>query len=160
MIQYVHKVHTWKDNWNDIIRYVIFPDPILRKLMCLGDNVKISQFRDKYFTKGKSTTNEIVTDEKVRILWYDNEGRDSGNAHVRNRYKEFDIFVKNDVLHNATDDSLQFRYDLIAQRLKELLIGDQYCLQMRFAYQDEYDLWTKTPGYTLYHITFSYKATT
>lgn len=42
MIQYVHKVHTWKDNWNDIIRYVIFPDPILRKLMCLGDNVKIS----------------------------------------------------------------------------------------------------------------------
>ena len=158
--KYVHKVQTWKDNWNDIIRYVIYPDPVMRELMCLNDDVSITQFRDKYFTKGKNTTNEIVTDEKVRILWYDNEGRDSGNMHVRNRYKEFDIYVKNDVLHNATDDRLQFRHELIAQRLKELLIGTQYVRQMRFQFQDEYDLWTKTAGYSLYHIAFSYKATT
>ena len=158
--KYVHKVQTWKDNWNDIIRYVIYPDPILRELMCLEGDIPITQFRDKYFTKGHNTTNEIVTDEKVRILWYDNEGRDSGNMNVRNRYKEFDIYVKNDVLHNATDDRLQFRYELIAQRLKELLIGTQYVRQMRFQFQDEYDLWTKTSGYTLYHIAFSYKVTT
>lgn len=107
MIQYVHKVHTWNDNWNDIIRYVIFPDPILRKLMCLDDSITITKFRDKYFINDRATTNEIVTDENVRILWYDNEGRETGNAHVRNRYKEFDIFVKNDVLYNATDDRLK-----------------------------------------------------
>lgn len=32
--QYVHKVRTWADNWNDVIRYVIFQDPIMRELMC------------------------------------------------------------------------------------------------------------------------------
>ena len=47
-------------------------------------------------------------------------GTDTGNAHVKRKYKEFDIYVKNDVLHNATDDRLQYRYNLIAQRLKEL----------------------------------------
>ena len=153
----VHKVRTWKDDWNDVIRYGIFPDPIMRKLMCLPENVTITQFRDKYFTKGHGTTNEIVTDEKVRIIWYDSEGRDSGNRNVRNKYKEFDIYVKNDVLHNATDDRLQYRYDLIAELLKDLLIGDQYAGVLRFALEDEYDIWTKTAGYTLYHIAFSYK---
>lgn len=158
--QYVHKVRTWADNWNDVIRYVIFQDPIMRELMCQPNDITITQFRDKYFTKGKSTTNEIITDEKVRILWYDCMGTDTGNAHVKRKYKEFDIYVKNDVLHNATDDRLQYRYNLIAQRLKELLIGNQYIGQMRFVYEDEYDLWTKTSGYTLYHISFAYKTTT
>lgn len=75
-------------------------------------------------------------------------------------YKEFYIYVKDDVLHNATSDRLQYRYDLIAERLKDLLIGNQYVGRMRFLFEEEYDLWTKTPGYTLYHISFSYKTTT
>lgn len=31
MEQRVHKLRTWKDNWNDVIRYVIFPDPVMRE---------------------------------------------------------------------------------------------------------------------------------
>lgn len=40
--QRVHKEHTWKDAWNDIIRYVIFPDEKLRKLMCLPEDLPIT----------------------------------------------------------------------------------------------------------------------
>ena len=155
----VHKERTWKDNWNDVMRYVLFPDERLRSLLCLPQDVTIAQFRDKYFTKGHGTTNEILTNEKVRVIWYDSEGRDTGNRRVKNKYKEFDIYVKQDVLFNATQDRLQYRYDLIAERLKELLCGSQYVGQMRFEMEDEYDVWTKTAGYTLYHVSFSYKVT-
>lgn len=75
------------------------------------------QFIDKYFIESE-TSDETITDEKVRISYYDSKGRDTGNKNVRLRYKEFDIYVRKDVLHNATADRLQCRYDLIADRIK------------------------------------------
>lgn len=126
--------------------------------MLLPADCTITQFRDKYFIEDENP-DEILTDEKVRIACYDASGRDTGNARVRNRYKNFDIYVKEDVLHNATKDRLQNRYDLIADRLKYLLLKDDRVCRMHFDYEDDYNLFTKMIGYKRYHIIFSYKTT-
>lgn len=99
----------------------------------------------------------MVTKEKVRISHYDTRGGDTGNMNVRMKYKEFDIFVKDTELHNADVDRLKSRSEMIAERLKYLLLRDRNICGLRFAYEDEYDLWTKTIGYRRYHIVFSYK---
>ena len=145
---------TWTDNWNNVIRNVIFPDPILRELMLLPKNVTITQFIDKYFIEDEGG-GEILTDEPVRICWYDTQGNDTGNMNVRMKYKEFDIYVKRERLHDATMDRLQNRYNLIAQRLKELLQGDEV-EGLHFEYEDEFNLYTKTPGYKRYHLDLYY----
>lgn len=67
--------------------------------------------------------------------------------------------MKDDVLHTATDDRLQNRYDLIAERLKYLLLREKSICGLSFSYEDDYNLWTKTIGYKRYHIVFSYKTT-
>lgn len=155
---YVEKTHTWRDNWNDIIRYVLFKDEKLRELMCLPADITVTQFRDKYFVSDV-VANEIVTDEKVRIVYYDDEGRSTRNKNVKFVLKNFDIFVKEDVLHNATRDRLQNRYDLIVERLRYLLTGKWLVQNMHFNFEDDYDLWTKTAGYKRHRAVFSYKKT-
>lgn len=152
----VLKTKTWKDNWNNVIRRVLFPDEELRKLMLLPDDISIVEFIDKYFIQDENAGEQLIS-EPVRILYWDSEGRDSGNMNVRNKYKEFDIFVKEDVLHTATNDRLQNRYDQIAERQKYLLLKDTHVQGLRFRYEDDYNLWTKTIGYKRYHVVFSYK---
>lgn len=152
----VLKTKTWKDNWNNVIRRVLFPDEELRKLMLLPDDISIIEFIDKYFIQDENAGEQLIS-EPVRILYWDSEGRDSGNMNVRNKYKEFDIFVKEDVLHTATNDRLQNRYDQIAERQKYLLLKDTHVQGLRFRYEDDYNLWTKTIGYKRYHVVFSYK---
>ena len=154
----VEKTRTWKDNWNNVIRYVLFPDEKLKRLMKIPTGTSITDFIDRYFVQDENA-GEILINEPVRIVYWDSEGRESGNMNVRNKYKEFDIFVKDDILHNATEDRLQFRYDLIAERLKYLLLKDIHVQHLRFKFEDEYNLWTKTIGYKRYHIVFSYKTT-
>lgn len=112
---YVQKTQTWKDNWNDVIRYVIFKDAILKELMLVPENTPITTFIDKYFIQDEMAS-EILTDERVRVIYYDSRPSDTGNKGVKQCYKEFDIFVREDVLHNATGDRLQNRFDLIAER--------------------------------------------
>ena len=152
----VLKTKTWKDNWNNVIRHVLFPDEELRKLMLLPDDISIIEFIDKYFIQDENAGEQLIS-EPVRILYWDSEGRDSGNMNVRNKYKEFDIFVKEDVLHTATNDRLQNRYDQIAERQKYLLLKDTHVQGLRFRYEDDYNLWTKTIGYKRHHVVFSYK---
>lgn len=157
--RYVEKKRTWQDNWNNVIRYVLFQDKKLKDLMLVPEGTNILTFQDKYFIRDGST-DELLTNEKVRIVYHDAQGWDPGNAHVRGKYKEFDIFVSEDVEHTATDDLLQSRQVLIAQRLKYLLLRERVCQGIRFQYEDEYDLWTKTVGYKEYRLTFFYKTTT
>lgn len=153
---YVEKLKTWKDNWNDVLRHVFFKDEKLRELMILPEDCGILDFVKRYFVEDMSP-DELLVNEAVRIAWYDSEGGDSGNKNVKRKYKEFDIYVKQDHLHNATKDRLQNRCHLIAERLKYLLLRNDYVCRMRFEYEDDYDLWTKTVGYKRYHIAFSYK---
>lgn len=158
-MRYVEKQVSWKDNWNNIIRDVFFVDTKLRELMLVPEDCTIIQFIDKYFIEDENT-DELLTEEKVRISYYDSEGRDSGNLHVKNKYKEFDIYVRKDVLHTATADRLQNRYDLIAERLKYLLLKNYHICNMHFECEDAgFNLFTKMIGYKRFHIVFSYKTT-
>lgn len=153
------KTRTWDDNWEDVIRYVFFKDEKLKDLMCIPEGTPITKFVDKYFIEDENS-DEIMTDEKVRITYYDSSGRDTGNKNVFNRYKEFDIYVSNDVLHNATEDRLKKRYKLIAERLKYLLLRNDHVCHLHFSCDDPgYNLYTKMVGYKRYHITFRYKTT-
>lgn len=153
---YVEKARTWKDNWNDVLRHVFFKDEKLKKQMLLPEECTILDFIKKYFVEDMSP-DEVLTNEIVRIAYYDSEGRDSGNKNVKCKYKEFDIYVKQDYLHNATNDRLQNRCHLVAERLKYLLLRNEHVCRMHFDYEDDYDLWTKMVGYKRYHIVFSYK---
>jgi hypothetical protein len=77
--------------------------------------------------------------------------------NVRAKYKEFDIYVRDKEMHTASNDRLKSRAELIAERIKFLLLREKNICGLRFLYEDEYDLWTKTIGYKRYHIVFSYK---
>lgn len=112
---YTEKQQTWKDNWNDVIRYVLFKDQVLKDLMLIPEGTSIIDFTSKYFVQDEIAS-EIITDERVRVTYYDSRPRDTGNKGVKLRYKEFDIFVRDDVLHNADMDRLKLRYDLITER--------------------------------------------
>lgn len=116
------------------------------------------KFTDKYFIRDGST-DELLTNEKVRIVHHDAQGFSTFNPNVRNKYREFDIYVSEDVEHTASNDWLQSRQVLVAERLKYLLLKSRYTENIRFQYEDEYDLWTKTVGYKLYRLTFFYKTT-
>ena len=117
----------------------------------------IKTFIEKHFVED-IMPDELLTDEDVRILYYETEGMRLG-AGVTQKFLEFDIFVKNAVLYTATADRLQRRDKLIFHRLKALLTGERYVCNLRFTYEDDYPLGVKTVGYRRYHAVFSYKQT-
>ena len=126
--------------------------------MCLPKDCTIIQFVDKFFIEDANGS-EQLKNEFVRIVAYDTDGAYTGNANVLERLKEFDIYVKEDVLRTASDDRLQKRTDLITERIKYLLLKDRYTCNIRFRFVADYDLWTKTTGYKRHHVVFSYKTT-
>lgn len=157
--RYVEKTRTWNDNWNNVIRNVLFEDDKLKELMLIPDGTDIMKFQDKYFIRDGST-DELLTNEKVRIVWHDDTmSRGMGNRKVHGHFKTFDIYVSEDVEHTATRDRLQNRQVLIAERIKYLLLRRHNCQNLHFEYEDEFDNWTKTVGYKLYKLTFFYITT-
>ena len=156
--RYVEKTRTWQDNWNNVIRYVLFPDEKLKELMLVPKGTTIVQFIDKYFIRDGST-DELLTNEKVRIVCHDDEGFATINKHVHGKYKSFDIYCSEDVEHTADKDRLRSRQVMVAERLKYLLLRSWNCQGLHFQYQDEYDQWTKTVGYKMYKLTLFYKTT-
>lgn len=156
--RYVEKTRTWDDNWNDVIRYEIFQDTTLKEQMCVPEKTPIMDFILNYFIEDAST-DQLLTDEKVRVVHYDEEGFDTTNKNVFIKYKVFDIYVKKNYLYTATNDRLKSRCILIAERIKYLLLKNPYIHGLRFKYKDAYDMWTKTIGYQRYHLVFSYKIT-
>lgn len=156
--RYVEKTRTWQDNWNNVIREEIFPDAKLKELMLVPEGTDIVKFTDKYFIRDGST-DELLTNEKVRIVHHDDEGFGSFNPNVRCKYKNFDIYVSEDVEHTASGDWLKSRQVMIAERLKYILLRKKNIQNLSFRYEDEYDMWTKTVGYKLYRLTVFYKTT-
>ena len=157
--RYVEKTRTWQDNWNNVVRNVLYPDKKLKELMLVPEGTSIIDFQKKYFIRDGST-DELLTNEKVRIVAYDEEGSFTFNKAVRVKYKNFDIFVSEDVEHTADIDRLKSRQILIAERIKYLLLRQPVVENLRFHYEDEYDQWTKTVGYKMYKVTFFYKTST
>ena len=70
----------------------------------------------------------------------------------------FDIYVKDEELHNVGDDRLMMRTHLIADRLQYLLTKERYLVDTgyRFWIAGDWDLGTRTTGYARYTIAFYY----
>ena len=152
-------ISTWMNDWNDIIRYVIFPDPILKELMCIPENTTIINFIDHYFIRA-GYTNELLEKEDVRIVYGDIDPKETNVPNVLENTLSFDIYVRQSKLHNATNDRLMYRTHLIANRLNELLTkggtSGKYLGGYRFWPCKEMDLGTRTVGYVRYNISFKY----
>lgn len=106
----------WIDDWNKIIREVIFADEELKTLMKLPENTDIISFIDKYFIRA-GYTNKVLEDEHVRIIYADMQGSPTSTPNVMKKMMTFDIYVKTEDLHNVGRDRLVMRTQLIANRL-------------------------------------------
>ncbi|MDO4357275.1 MAG: hypothetical protein Q4E13_12275 [Clostridia bacterium] len=63
----------------------------------------------------------LMTDEKVRICYYQDTGYPINN-HVNRRLMRFDIFVKRDYQYNVDPvDRLKQRQKVIARHIRDLL---------------------------------------
>lgn len=144
----------WIDDWNEIIREDIFADEVLRALMKLPDGTKIIEFIDRYFIRA-GYTNKILTDEDVRIV-YGSVAVPTNISGVTKNQMSFDIYVKNEDLHNVGKDRLVMRTHLIAKRLIYLLTKERYNGAYRFYDPHEGEMGTSAVGYARYNVTLSY----
>lgn len=147
----------WDEMWNNVIRYVIFQDDELKKLMLLPEKTNIVQFIDRYFIEA-AWTNKLLENEDVRILYADASGADTSVPNVRRNIMTFDIYVKMTELRNATNDRLALRTKLIAARIDELLRKNEYILKSGYKFMPA-GAWpsgTRTAGYARYTIAFYY----
>ena len=150
-------MYGWIDAWNKIIREVIWKDHELKTLMKIPAKTGIIQFIDRYFIRA-GYTNKLLSDEVCRIVYADVQGSDTNIPNVKRNMMTFDIYVKQDELHNVGDDRLQFRTHLIAARLNKLLTQERYLKDTgyRFWIAGDWDLGTRTIGYARYTIAFYY----
>lgn len=86
-------ITSWMNDWNDIIRYVIFPDEELRRLMCLPEDITIINFIDHYFIRA-GYSNELLEKEDVRIVYGDVDSQTTGVPNVTKNTLSFDIYVR------------------------------------------------------------------
>ena len=119
------------------------------------DREDIIKFIDKYFIRNPAP-DEILTTEDVRICYGELAGRSIGKYMLR-KLIFFDIYVKNEHLHDVGNDLLVSRADMICQKIKELLTDQKQVCQIDFSYEDDYGLFTKMVGYTRHRLVLSYK---
>ena len=147
----------WIDDWNDIIRNYIYKDDVLKALMNIPAKTNIVEFTDRYFIEA-GFTNKMLTDESVRII-YGMVGAPTGTPNVTRNQISFDIYVKNEELHNIGKDRLVKRTQLIARRLIDLLTQQKYNGVYRFFSPYEGDMGTSAIGYSRYNVSFSFMRT-
>ena len=147
----------WVNDWNKIIRTVIFKDYELKRLMKIPKQTGVIQFTERYFIK-VGFANKLLTDEVCRITYSDIQGSPTDVPNVKKNMLTFDIYVKNDDLRGVSDDGLLLRTDLIASRLDKLLRKTRYIADTgyRFWPAGDWDLGTRTAGYTRKTIGFYY----
>ena len=147
----------WITEWNKILRKVIYSDAKLKELMVIPEGTDIITFFDKYFIRA-SYTNDLVENEKVRIVYGFIENNDTEVPDVKNNLLNFDIYVKKEYLHNVGNDRLLMRTVLIADRLRELLKKNDFVAETgyKFRIHTEGELGTRTIGYTRYGISFTF----
>ena len=71
--------------------------------MMLPPNTTIVTWISKYFVDATICT-DIVTDEDVRVLWWEEQSNRTNNYLVKNRRLCFDIYVKTEHVKDATND--------------------------------------------------------
>lgn len=152
---------TWDENWDNVFIKKLYQDAELKNLMMIPEAqyYKLASFRDKYFIRDVEA-DELLTDEKVRVVYYDDQGNQFGNPNVLKKFLHFDIYVKRDYRYNADVQSgIRDRSRMISERIRHLLTDGRYVCHMRFRFEDSFDLKAKTVGYVRYHLVMSYKIT-
>lgn len=147
----------WINDWNDIIRHIIFSDEQLLALMKIPEKTNIINFIDRYFIRA-GYTNKILSDEAVRIV-YGSVSSATNVDRVTSNVMNFDIYVKLESLHNVGTDRLVMRTQLIAQRLIYLLTRARYNGVYRFYDPTEGDMGTSAVGYARYRVSLKYTRT-
>ena len=87
---------------------MIFPDAEFKTLLLIpeAEQGDIRTFISRYFIED-AMPDEPVTDEKVRVIYYETEGSKLDNdPHITKKYLEFDIYVKEGHLYNVDTDRL------------------------------------------------------
>lgn len=125
--------------------------------MMIPANTNIVTWGKKYFV-AEALCTELVTDEDVRILWYEDQSSRTSNPLVNNRKLCFDIYVKSEHNFDATNDLLRSRARMISQKLEEILTFPDIVGRVDFSYVDDYDIGTKMVGYVRHHLVLSYLA--
>ena len=125
--------------------------------MMIPAKTNIMTWIDKYFVDAAICT-DLVTDEDVRVLWWEDQPSKTANPLVSNRKLCFDIYVKDTHLRDASTDLLRPRTKMIAQKLVEILTLPDTVGRVAFKYYDDYDIGTKMVGYIRYRLVVSYLA--
>lgn len=149
-------ISCWQEEWNYIIRNVIFSDMELRKLMMIPDGTNIIDFIDKFFIRA-GDTNETLKSENVRIVYGDIPVGVTNNPNVVRTQMKFNIYVKKEHLHDVSNDRLVLRTMKICDRLNLLLAQPINIKGYRFRVIGEQDIGTRTIGYVRRDITFEFK---
>lgn len=140
----------WTNNWNTIIRKVIWPDHELKVLMKVPPKAGILQFDRRYFIKA-GFTNALLTDEVCRIIYSETPIGDTNVPNIKRKLLTFDIYVKDSDMYNVGDDRLVSRLDLIADRLDTLLRSSRYVANTGYRFwpaDGGSDVGTRTIGYS------------
>ena len=148
----------WINNWNTIIRKVIWPDHELKVLMKLPPKTGILQFNQRYFIRA-GFTNDLLTDETCRIVYSDSASHETDVPNVKRKVMTFDIYVKKEDMYNIGDDRLVSRLDLIVDRLDKLLRQERYLQDTGYRFwpvDGGLDLGTRTTGYARRSISYYY----
>ena len=87
--------------------------------MLLPADTDIVTWSERYFVDEELST-DIITDEDVRVLWYEDQSSKTSNPLVSQRRICFDIYVKREHIHDATNDLLRSRARMISQKLTEI----------------------------------------
>ena len=148
----------WANAWNTIIRKVFWQDYELKRLMKLPPKTGILQFCDRYFIRA-GYTNALLTDEVCRIVYADSANSDTDVPNIKRNTITFDIFVKQEEMHNVGDDRLLTRIDLIADKIYKDLTKDRYVAGTGYRFwvaTGDLDLGTRTVGYVRKTIAFNY----
>ena len=125
--------------------------------MLVPAGTNIVTFVNKYFVDAAICT-DLVTDEDVRILWFEEGSASTGNPSVNKKKLSFDIYVKRERLNDASNDALRSRARMISQKLQEMLTYEDAVGRITFGYVDDYSLGTRMVGYIRHRLTVSYMA--
>ena len=123
---------TWNDNLNNVYRDVLFADTELKECMAIPESERdnIAAFRDRYFVRSP-IPDEIVTDEKVRVAWYTEEGTMFGDPHVRKKYLRFDIYCHQDELYTYGVDKDMSAYTEDSGADKRIARRQYLCVSLK-----------------------------
>lgn len=148
----------WVNEWNNIIRDLIFADEELKTLMKIPEGTTIINFIDSYFIRA-GYAGKVLTNQAVRIVYGVPYAEDTNNPNVKRNSIDFDIYVKDTEAHNVCNDRLVFRNQMIAERLIQLLLRSGKTYGYKFNVKFEGDFGTSTIGYSRYKVSFYYMRT-